>query len=380
MRTLILKSLSDCNLRCAYCSLGSKEHPHRLSEPDTLRALRLFAERCAAEGEQNATVIFHGGEPMLLPPAQYERCIRTVTAERPEIRFRFCMQTNGTLMTPEYLQLFQNYDIHVGVSVDGDSFVHDGQRTDAAGHGTYQTILRNIRLLQENQVSTAALMVATKRALDGSLEFLREFDAMRLPLKINPLLSLGEAVSRPELSLEPGDYGRYLARAFEYVAENQLALHISPIEELLHAMLYEETPCGCQYDPCCSRRFLCVSPQGVLYPCGRFADGYRNPIGTLTSGITAEGETVLERLRRRRTTELPDKCRTCEILQYCNAGCSSDRMGTDRERQPCASCEDYLFFIRYLKSRGMELVRQSLLHEKERLQSYIRRREAAYGL
>ena len=380
MRTLILKSLSACNLRCAYCSLGSKEHPHRLSEADTLRALRLFAERCTAEGEQNATVIFHGGEPMLLPPDQYERCIRAVTAEYPEIRFRFCMQTNGTLMTPEYLQLFQNYEIHIGVSLDGDSFVHDGQRTDAAGHGTYQTILRNIHALQENGIPTAALMIVTKRALDASLDFLREFDAMRLPLKINPLLSLGEAVSRPDLSLQQGDYGRYLARVFEYVAENRLELHISPIEELLHAILYGETPCGCQYDPCCSRRFLCVDPQGVLYPCGRFADEYRNPIGTLTSGITAEGETILERLRRRRATELPDKCRTCEILQYCNAGCSSDRMGTDGERQPCASCEDYLFFIPYLKGRGLELVRQSLLHEKERLQSYVRRRESAYGL
>lgn len=361
MQTLILKSLNACNLRCAYCSLGDKENFEILPEDRMRDALHFFAARASQEGEKQVQVIFHGGEPMLRPPEEYGRCIQSVMNAFPELRFRFSMQTNGTLLTPAYLALFQEWDIHIGISLDGGQAVHDGQRRDGSGKGTYAVVMQNIRTLLANDVPVSALMVVTRPALEADLGFLKELDALGVPLKINPLLDLGEAAAHPELALRPGDYGGYLIRVFQYIASEGLSIHLSPLAELLHAILYEKTPRGCLYQPSCCRMFLCVDQTGTLYPCGRFADVRVNALGDIDGGISPAGAAVLDRLEARRTSALPEKCRTCRYLPFCNAGCSADGSG---ESVPCAVCEDQKVLLHYLRTDGMEIVKRQLIEER----------------
>lgn len=368
MKTLILKSLDACNLRCAYCSVGPKEAAGALSEADMRRALRFFAERALAAGDREAQVIFHGGEPTLLPAEQYARCIQYARAECPDVQLHFSMQTNGVLLSDAYLNLFQTYSIRVGVSLDGGPEIHDGQRRDRAGNATHARVMQNIRAMQARGIPVAALTVVTKPALRAGLEFLRELDAMKIPLKINPLLCLGEAAGRPELALEPGGYGDYLIRVFEYAAENDLSLHLSPLAEMLSAILADARPGGCIYNPRCCRDFLCVDREGVLYPCGRFADAHRCALGTLKTGVTPEGEEVLRRLEARRTTALPEKCRACRWVSLCNAGCSADGASSPGEALPCAVCADQEKVFRYLHAKGLAVFKKQLLKERARLQ------------
>lgn len=380
MRTLILKSLNACNLRCAYCSLGDKSQERTMTETRMLEALCFFAAQAQAEGERRVQVIFHGGEPMLLPASQYSRCIAAVIERFPELEFRFSMQTNGTLLTPEYLELFQHWDIHIGVSLDGGAELHDSQRKDIRGGETYTRILAHIQTMQEHEIPVALLMVVTKPALESSLDFLKDFDAMGLPLKINPLLELGEAPLHPELALEPGDYGRFLVRVFEYASRAGLKLRLSPLAELLTAILSKETPRGCIYQPNCCRNFLCIDQMGTLYPCGRFADCQTNELGSIDTGITAQGAAVLDALEARRTTAVPPDCRGCRYLDICHAGCSADRSVSINGPLPCAACEDQKVILHYLKTEGLELVKQQLLAERDRLRTVLREREACHGI
>lgn len=364
MQTLILKSLNSCNLRCDYCSVGNKEHTQFLSEEQMSAALRFFTDYIQAKGENHATVIFHGGEPMLLPAAQYDRCIKEIRRRVPEVSFRFSMQTNGTLLSPEYLTLFQEHDIHIGVSLDGSRAIHDGQRRDTAGLGTYDQVLEHIRTLQDNHVPVAALMVLTRPALTDGLQFLDCFDQLDLPLKINPLLSLGNAKAHPELALQPGEYGRYLAQVFAYAAERGLNLSISPLDEIIHNILHEGGGRGCQYSPTCHSGFLCVDPEGIVYPCGRFADTHENAIGNIQEGIMPHGEEILAVLSSRRTTNLPARCRSCKYVQLCHAGCSADQSWELAAESPCTVCEDYRYIFHYLKTKGMQYLRKQLLEER----------------
>lgn len=372
MLTLILKSLNACNLRCTYCSVGQKSCEKKLTQARMSEALAWFAAHARERGERYVTVIFHGGEPMLLPAQQYDHCIQRVQAQFPELNFRFTMQTNGTLLTPEYVALLRKYDIHVGVSIDGSWAVHDGQRKNISGQGTYEQVFTNIRTLQGKGVAVAALMVLTKPALTENLDFLLEFARLDIPLKINPLLSVGEAVGHPELALEPGEYGRYLARVLEYLAEHRLDLPVSPLDEILQNVLYQNARRGCQHSPNCHSSFLSVDPEGTIYPCGRFADAQENAIGTIETGITADGRRVLERLALRRTEQLPPPCRACRYLELCHGGCSADQPWSIAEVNPSTVCRDYQYIFHYIKTRGMELLRRQLLEERARLLSPAR--------
>lgn len=374
MLTLILKSLNDCNLRCTYCSVGKKTCTNRLSEERMSEALAFFASYAQERGERCVTVIFHGGEPMLLPAEQYDRCIQRVREQFPELSFRFSLQTNGTLLSPAYVALFRKYDIHVGVSVDGSQTVHDGQRKSISGQGTYEQVLAHIRTLQREEVAVAALMVLTRPALAESLNFLLEFAHLNLPLKINPLLPVGEAVEHPELVLAPGEYGRYLARVLEYLSERRLDLPISPLDEIFQNILYKGARRGCQHSPNCHGSFLSIDPAGDIYPCGRFADARENAIGTIETGITADGRRILERLALRRAENLPPPCRECRYLELCHGGCSADQPWSRAVDNPCIVCQDYQYIFHYIKTQGMELLRQQLLEERSSLLSRIQER------
>ncbi len=368
MKTLILKSLDACNLRCDYCSVGDKTASGMMTEPDMQRAMSFFAEQVQADGE--GQIIFHGGEPTLLPAAQYDRCIRQLRRDFPALRFRLSMQTNGVLLTEEYLALFRTHDIHIGVSLDGGRAIHDGQRKDAAGNGSYERVMENIRSLQENDIPVAALMVVTRPALEAGLDFLDLLDEMDVPLKINPLLALGEAPRHPELALAPGDYSRYLIRVFEYAAEKDLSLHLSPLSELMAAILGNTRPAGCVYSPRCCRDFLCIDREGVIYPCGRFSDTHTHTLGTVESGITAEGEEILRRLEARRTAPVPEPCRDCRWLSMCHAGCSADH---PEETSPCAICEDQKQLFQYLRTCGLKIMKSQLLKERARLLQLLKK-------
>ena len=371
MLTLILKSLNACNLRCAYCSAGKKECEKKLTEERMSEALTFFASYAREREERHVTIIFHGGEPMLLPAEQYDRCIQRMQERFPELMFRFSLQTNGTILSPEYLALFQKYDVHVGVSLDGSQSVHDQHRKSVSGKETYQLILEHIQTLQNHGVAVAALMVLTKPALVEDLGFLLEFARLDLPLKINPLLSVGEAVWHPELALEPGEYGRYLARVLEYVFEHKLDLPISPLDEIFQNILYRKACRGCQHTPNCHGNFLSIYPEGDIYPCGRFADTHENAIGTIETGITTDGRKILERLALRRTKNLPPPCRECRYLELCHGGCSADQPWSRAVNHPCSVCEDYRYIFHFIKTRGMEFLRQQLLEERASLLSQI---------
>ncbi len=367
MQTLILKSLDACNLCCAYCSLGHIQHPKMMTEETMQEALHFFALYVRSKGENKAYIIFHGGEPMLIPAAQYAQCIRKITEDFPEIDFRFSMQTNGTLMTAEYLDFIQAYDIHIGISLDGNPNIHDGQRRDSKGQKTYSAIMQNIQHLQENNIPVSALMVLTKPALTIGLDFLLELDRLHIPLKINPLLPIGNAVEHSELTLSSGDYGRYLAKVFSYIIKNRLKIHISPLEDMIYAIFHKTHPRGCQYDPCCCEKFLCINANGDLYPCGRFADISDYKIGNLEIGITPDGRSILDKLNARRTYGALETCKKCKYFMFCNSGCNADHLFADSVLQPCIICEDQRYIFHYLRTTGMELVKQELLQIKNEL-------------
>ena len=168
MLTLILKSTNACNLRCAYCSLGDKTLTRTLSETEILRGLEWFAEYGKEKGEKTLSVIFHGGEPMMIPALQYRRCIEQLLIKYPDISWQYYVQTNGTILELDYIDLFKRYDIHVGISLDGPERIHDTQRKTREGENTFGQIAENIICLKENGVSVSALMVLTKAGLRDS--------------------------------------------------------------------------------------------------------------------------------------------------------------------------------------------------------------------
>jgi uncharacterized protein len=57
------------------------------------------------------------------------------------------MQTNGTLLDDAWVDLLARHDVRLGVSCDGPAEVHDRQRVNHAGQGSYTEVRRALDLL-----------------------------------------------------------------------------------------------------------------------------------------------------------------------------------------------------------------------------------------
>ena len=371
MLTLILKASNGCNLRCSYCSVGDKKITSTLTDKQMRDALHFFAEYAITKGEHDISVIFHGGEPMLLPAQSYRICMEEMVTLFPQLHFRFSMQTNGTLLTQEFIDLFSDYDMDVGVSLDGSQPIHDGQRKDIHGQGTYDLVMQHIIEMKKRQIPVAALMVLTKPALEMDLGFLKQLDQLHISIKINPLLNMGEVSQHSDLMLQPGDYARFLIRVFRYLIRENLELTVSPLAPLLFGILNGRPPQGCIYHSDCTQKFICIDSECNIYPCGRFSDGHQYCIGTLAEGITEQGHKIQKQLLLRRGENLSAECKNCRALPICNGGCNACVLLQQDNAVSPYICEDMRILWDFLHHEGLDLFQQQLVLEKKRIIEWI---------
>lgn len=163
---VVLKVAERCNLACPYCYYFYQENElHKGSaafmSEETARAVAAFLRR-GVQDHQIAHLFLglHGGEPTLLPKARFDRIctiLRDALADVTTVHFG--MQTNGTLLDDEWIEVLAKHQVMVGVSLDGPPHVHDAARPDHRGRGSYEATVRGLRLLQ--RTAAARRMPAT---------------------------------------------------------------------------------------------------------------------------------------------------------------------------------------------------------------------------
>jgi uncharacterized protein len=156
-------------------------------------------------------VSWHAGEPLVLPPDFYdERIDRFDVVVRDGVRVTHAIQTNATLLTDEYCDLFISRGINVGVSIDGPAFIHDAQRVTRGGKPTHHLALRGIRRLQERGIPFNVICLLTDLSVrhpDAIYEFFRANEIRAIGFNIEEL----EGANRTSSITEAGFEHRYLA-------------------------------------------------------------------------------------------------------------------------------------------------------------------------
>ncbi|MFG2002170.1 FxsB family cyclophane-forming radical SAM/SPASM peptide maturase [Spirillospora sp. NPDC048911] len=151
-RQFVLKLHSRCNLACDYCYMyemadqGWRNQPRSMAPAVIDRVAERIAEHARAHELDEIELVLHGGEPLLAGP---ELVRRTVTAVRSATgaTVHARVQTNGVLIDDEFLGLFDELGIRVGVSLDGDASGHDLHRRHADGRGSFEETRKGLERL-----------------------------------------------------------------------------------------------------------------------------------------------------------------------------------------------------------------------------------------
>jgi uncharacterized protein len=149
-----------CNLRCAYCYEDGCERE---------QSLAYDIDKMIEVGLKSAcgSLSVFGGEPLLLPIADLEKVFRACQGrENPGL------QTNGTLITPDHIDLFKEYRVGIGISIDGPGPLN-GYR---CGLVMTEQIIGNIKKLREAGVLVSAIVtIHNKNGKEPMLSELIQF-------------------------------------------------------------------------------------------------------------------------------------------------------------------------------------------------------------
>jgi uncharacterized protein len=153
---VVLKVSESCNLKCSYCYFffagdeSWKSHPVSIAL-DTVGHVGAYLRQLAtAHHLKQIEVILHGGEPLLMRNDRFRKLLQTFRQhETPDFCFVFSIQTNAVLIDDEWVDIFAEFNVSVGVSLDGNREVNDLHRIDAQGHSSYDDTITGLRKVQE---------------------------------------------------------------------------------------------------------------------------------------------------------------------------------------------------------------------------------------
>ncbi len=136
---------------------------------------------------------------------------------KPKLQeFELIIQTNGTLIDKEWVEIFRKYNVKVGISLDGSRENHDFYRVDHKGKGSYDKILKSIRLLQDQDYDFGILSV-----IDPTYDPEEIFNQLVLNLKINGMDFLWPDFTHDKPATHRAiDYGIYVSKLFNRWVEH----------------------------------------------------------------------------------------------------------------------------------------------------------------
>jgi uncharacterized protein len=109
-----------------------------------------ISEHAATHRILDVDVVLHGGEPLLAGPKTIAYAVDTIRAALgPDTRASFNIQTNGVLLDENFMRLFEELDVRVGLSMDGAPGTHDRHRRLPEGGGSYSRVAAAANLLSK---------------------------------------------------------------------------------------------------------------------------------------------------------------------------------------------------------------------------------------
>jgi len=104
-----------CNIACQYCYQNPQRDAGNLGHRYDLDRIKAAIEREGGE------FILFGGEPLLMP----EDDLESLWQWGLEKFGRNGIQTNATLINENHIRMFRQYNVHVGISIDGPGPLND---------------------------------------------------------------------------------------------------------------------------------------------------------------------------------------------------------------------------------------------------------------
>lgn len=327
---LIIKCTRSCNLLCRYCK-------DRRSSVDSIPYPVIFSiinDILNNNSIESVKFVFHGGEPLLLGQSFFEKVVTVQKlANKRKINIKNTIQSNGTLITPDWCDFFVSNNIQLGISLDAPEHLHNSQRPfcNVTDGNSFASTINGIQLLNKHEVPFGILTVVSEAHSNVSPI---DFIDLYIELSVDNVSLLLIQPSNDYLSHSKNRYINYLAFYSEFLcsvsdillAQNNHNFKIREITSKIDSLL-GNSPSVCTEGGFCVGKYFGIDINGDVSLCDSFFNTkmftfgnlYNKNINELLSVSTLNIMVDIE-------TDIRNRCSHCKWFPICVGGCLFDGM------------------------------------------------------
>ena len=316
--SILVVPTEECNMHCVYCY--HVPHVSNIVQMnfDTLEQLM----RITVPNYKRIKFIWHGGEPLLRGIEFYRSVVDLQKKYADNTVVKNLIQTNLTLLDDEYIQFFKENQFGISSSFDGTLNEHT--------RGNSAVILGNRKKLIEfgnfKPEKIGNVMVLSQKNICDLINSYEFFKENKINYKMNLYIDTTHDVISKELAISSDVYIKEMTLFFDYWLKDVLcSVRVGNFVDLVTYLLCKEKHICCYQS--CLGKWLGVRADGTVANCSRYYfEKYRfgniKNYTKIEEAFQSEGfkNMLLDSIQRR------EKCKNCEIYEYCQGGCSNIAM------------------------------------------------------
>lgn len=375
INTLVVKIASRCNINCTYCYMYNHEdqsyklQPKFISKKTIFDLTKRIENHCIKHAITHFNIIFHGGEPLLTDLSYFRWILTEINSlKKHRINIHFYVQSNGMLISKEYCALFNEFNVKIGISLDGVKEIHDLHRLDKKGQGTYNRVVHGIEIADQymnhdlgslsvlNLKSNPIETYNTYRALN-----FKTIDFLLLDENYDSFPQIEETLTK----LQNSDW---LITLFDYwyAEKDNHRLYLRKFENIISLLFNNHE----QYETIQDQKNSVavietngnIEPLDVLKICG---ESFTKTIFSVHDNeLDAIFENDLIDLYYDGNSLLPKKCLACPVMEVCGGGYFPHRYSsTNGFNNPSIYCNDLLKLITHIQCTIVDSIPEELRQE-----------------
>ncbi len=301
-----------CPSNCEYCWSSEEGSPLM-----TLEIIEEVVEWLQNFRNEPVTFTFHGGEPLLAGYDFYKQALPLLAKKLGHLKPAFALQSNLWNLTPELAQLFAEYNIPVGSSLDGPKELNDYQR----GTGYYEKTMKGYQIAEDNDLQVSFICTFTSHSIDFKEEIFNYFLENGLDLKLHPALPSIRDEDPEKWALSPEEYGELLIYLLDEYLDHVDEIQVKNIDHICKS-IFTRRGAVCTFVDCMDDTFA-VGPDGSIYPCYRFVGIPEWVMGNVRDHPSQEELANSEpwKFLQKYKEYVDENCKKCTYIKFCRGGC-----------------------------------------------------------
>lgn len=236
---LLIKIAAKCNLNCSYCYIYNSGYKNSLANQpkhitdETLDNLADKLGKLDKAQHKNMVICLHGGEPLLVGNKRLKTIVQRLSEHFPGA---LTIQSNGTLINQETLDILHEYNCSIGISLDGPIEVNDKYRVYRTNKGSYYKTVKALELIQSHPIAQEnfSTIIGVIDPDTDPIACYQELSKYK-PKSIDFLFKDGYYHNLPvgKKTLTDTNYGDWLLKLIDYYTELSNPIPIRKIDNLI---------------------------------------------------------------------------------------------------------------------------------------------------